>query len=281
MLLVNPRQTALWQSHVILNGRGRDYFVPNFPGPLSIKSVVSGTATWETDEGRFEVCPGSCLVLNDRQPYSITIESKTVVETLCVFFSQGFVEDAARAMTKGDAELLADPWKDHAIEFHERVRADDRALIPLLRKLHRTNDEELIWQLAEALVKIDADMRARAEKLPAIKRSTREELWRRIQRGRNVMEGSLDQALELRQVAREAALSPYHFHRRFTQMFGETPSAYLMRRRMERAAGLLRSTNMPVTEVCLACGYQSLGSFSSLFRRQIGISPTEFRRAKN
>jgi AraC-like DNA-binding protein len=266
---------------VILNGRGRDYYVRDFPGPLSIKSVVSGAATWETGEGRFEIRPGSCLVLNDRQPYSITIESRTVVETLCIFFSRGFVEDIARGMTRSDAELLDDPWKDHALEFHHRVRAGDRTLIPLLRLLHRTGDEHLVWQLAELLLNAETGARALAANLPAVKRSTRQELWRRLQRGRNAIEGALDQPLNLRRIARESALSPYHFHRGFTRLFGETPNAYITRRRMERAAGLLRSTDMPVTDVCLACGYQSPGSFSSLFRLHTGMPPTEYRRTRN
>jgi AraC-like DNA-binding protein len=281
MVVVNPRTGALWKQHVILNGRGRDYHVPNFPGPLSIKSVVRGAAAWETDEGRFEIGPGSCLVINDRQPYSITIESTQVVETLCLFFAGGFVEDVARAMTTPDAELLADPWKPHGIELHERLRTDDRRLLPLLQLIHATGDEALVWQLAEALILEDSGSRARAEALPAAKRSTREELWRRLHRGRNVMEGSLDREPDLHYVARQAALSPYHFHRGFTRLFGETPHAYVTRRRMQRAAGLLRSTRLPVTEVCLACGYQSLGSFSSLFRRHAGLSPAEYRRAGN
>lgn len=276
MVLVNG---PLRKSHVILNGRGRDYHVSNFPGPLSIKSVISGTATWQTAEGRFELRPGSALVLNDRQPYSITIESREIVETLCVFFREGFVEDAARTLTTADAQLLDEPWQAHTIQFHERLRPGDRILLPLVRRLHRTKDEGVVLQLAEALLRTDAATRAQAARLPAARKSTRDELWRRIQRGRNVIDGSLGEALDLQRVAREAALSAYHFHRSFTRLFGEPPHAYVTRCRMERAAALLTSTDMAVTDVCLACGYQSPGSFSSLFRKHAGVSPTEFRSA--
>jgi AraC family transcriptional regulator len=277
MVLVNPRGDALGQSHVILNGRGRDYHVPDFAGPLSIKSVLSGAATWQTAEGHFELRPGSCLIVNDRQPYSMTIESKHVVETLCVFFARGFVEDVARTLNTADAQLLAEPHRTHTVEFHQRTRPDDRALVRLLGKLHRTRDEAAVIELAEALLRADARARTQAGRLPAARLSTREELWRRLQRGRNVIEGSLAEPLCLDAVAREAALSPYHFHRAFTRLFGETPYAYLTRRRMERAQLLLKSTDWPVTEVCFACGYQSLGSFSALFRKHAGISPSSFR----
>jgi AraC-like DNA-binding protein len=278
MLLVNPHHNAFWDSHVVLNGRARDYHVGDFPGPLSIKSVVSGRAVWETCEGRFEIGPGSCLVVNDGQPYSITVESREVVETLCIFFARGFVEDVARTAAVSDDELLADPLKLQPIEFHQRVCPTDR-VPPLLERTRSSSDETVVWQIAEALVNANAETRAQAAKLPAAKPSTREELWRRLQRGRNVIEGSLSEAIDLHQVAREAALSPYHFHRSFTRLFGETPHAYLVRRRMERAADLLRSTDMPVTEVCCACGYESLGSFSTLFRKYAGVSPVQFRKS--
>jgi AraC-like DNA-binding protein len=64
----------------------------------------------------------------------------------------------------------------------------------------------------------------------------------------------------------------------FRVAFGETPAAYLSRRRIERAKDLLRSANLTVTEVCLLVGFSSLGSFSSRFRQLVGCSPSEYRR---
>jgi AraC-like DNA-binding protein len=93
-----------------------------------------------------------------------------------------------------------------------------------------------------------------------------------------VIEGSLDQPLTLEAIAKEAALSPYHLHRSFRRLFRESPHEYWTRRRVERAAALLRSSDMPVTEICFACGFQSLGSFSTLFRQRTGVSPSAFRK---
>ena len=78
-------------------------------------------------------------------------------------------------------------------------------------------------------------------------------------------------------VARAACMSPAHFTRRFKAVYGETPHAHLMTRRIERAAALLRGGEMSVTEVCLAVGCTSLGSFSSSFQRIMGESPTSYR----
>lgn len=78
-------------------------------------------------------------------------------------------------------------------------------------------------------------------------------------------------------MAGAACLSRHHFARSFRACFGETPGAYMSRRRVERAQDLLRSANLTVTEICLMVGFQSLGSFSSRFRDLVGCSPTAYR----
>jgi AraC-like DNA-binding protein len=82
--------------------------------------------------------------------------------------------------------------------------------------------------------------------------------------------------LDVEAMAREAHASPAHFIRSFRTAFGETPHRYLLRRRIERASDLLRSTGLSVTEVSLRVGFRSLGSFSTAFRGLIGESPSEY-----
>jgi len=88
---------------------------------------------------------------------------------------------------------------------------------------------------------------------------------------------SFSRRLSLQEAAREASLSPYHYHRMFVRAFGETPHEFLTRRRIDRAKQLLAREECAVTDVCFAVGYESLGSFSSRFRSVVGRSPSEFR----
>ncbi|MEP7026398.1 MAG: helix-turn-helix transcriptional regulator, partial [Actinomycetota bacterium] len=74
-----------------------------------------------------------------------------------------------------------------------------------------------------------------------------------------------------------AGVSKYHFARSFEAAYGDPPIRYLTRRRIERAQDLLRSANLTVTEVCMAVGFASLGSFSSRFAQLVGESPTAYR----
>jgi len=100
---------------------------------------------------------------------------------------------------------------------------------------------------------------------------------RRIRLARDAMDRDWSQPLDLDRVAAEAGYSRYHFVRLFRRAYGETPGQYLSRRRIERACELLRSANLTITEVCMLVGFTSLGSFTTRFKRQVGMTPTEYR----
>ena len=106
-----------------------------------------------------------------------------------------------------------------------------------------------------------------------------EATFERLCRSRDFLASSLDQRLKLQDAAGEACLSPFHYHRMFARAFGETPHDFLTRLRIDRAKQLLAQDSCSVTEVCLSVGYESLGSFSALFRALVGYSPSEYRRA--
>ena len=106
-----------------------------------------------------------------------------------------------------------------------------------------------------------------------------EETFARLCRSRDFLAAGLEQPLHLKEAAEAACLSPFHYHRVFARAFGETPHEFLRRLRIDRAKQLLAREHLPVTEICFAVGYESLGSFSSLFHSLVGCSPIEYRRA--
>ena len=104
----------------------------------------------------------------------------------------------------------------------------------------------------------------------------REQTNRSMLRVRDTIDRDYDHDLDLEALARLAHLSPDHLIRTFRSVFGETPHRYLQRRRVERAMHLLRTTDLDVTEVCLAVGFTSLGTFSRLFSAVVGRSPSTY-----
>jgi len=99
----------------------------------------------------------------------------------------------------------------------------------------------------------------------------------RLRRARDLMDREFAQPLDVATLAHEALMSSAHFSRRFRATYGETPYSYLMTRRIERAKFLLRRGDLSVTEVCLAVGCTSLGSFSARFTQLVGEAPTAYR----
>jgi AraC-like DNA-binding protein len=100
---------------------------------------------------------------------------------------------------------------------------------------------------------------------------------RHLLRAKDLADGRYFEPLSVADLARAAGLSPGHFSREFRRAFGEPPHEYLLTRRLERAAALLRDTDRPVTEICFAVGLSSLGSFTTSFRRVFGKPPLAYR----
>jgi AraC-like DNA-binding protein len=117
----------------------------------------------------------------------------------------------------------------------------------------------------------------------AVKRKTAigtdgSDLHERLCRARRFIDECYDLPLDLNEISKQACLSRYHFLRLFRDAFETTPHQYLIHRRIEKAKELLRSRPLSVTDVCFEVGFQSLGSFSTLFHRCVGNTPVAYRK---
>jgi AraC-like DNA-binding protein len=102
---------------------------------------------------------------------------------------------------------------------------------------------------------------------------------RHLLRAKDLADARYFEPLAVDDLARAAGLSRAHFSREFRHAFGESPHAYLLTRRLERAAALLRTTDRSVADICFSVGLQSVGSFTTTFSRTYGVSPTAYRLA--
>jgi transcriptional regulator GlxA family with amidase domain len=102
---------------------------------------------------------------------------------------------------------------------------------------------------------------------------------RHLLRAKDLADARYSEPLGVEDMAGAAGLSQAHFSREFRRAFGESPHAYLLTRRLERAAALLRTTDRSISDVCFSVGLQSLGSFTTSFTRTFGKSPTAYRSA--
>jgi AraC-like DNA-binding protein len=283
-------QPPLGRTSFILHERGRQHHWEG-TGALSIKTFSGGRAIYDVGAGRYAVDESSYLILNHGQPYSISVESQPKLESFCIFFETGLAEDVHRSLTTATNHLLDEPEMPSVLPVHffERTYRHDDLLSPALIRLRATlaqRKEDRGWikeqlhVIIERMLQVHRNVYKEVETLPAVRAGTREELYRRLHRARDYIAASLDQPVTLDELARVACLSPNHFLRTFKQVFRQTPHQYLTSLRLERARELLVKTDRPVTDICLDVGFESLGSFSWLFRQRLGISPDNYRRQK-
>lgn len=282
--------TLLKGSSYILKTRAKEYHGQAYYSHLSIKSAYSGgKAVYETANGRYMPDQDTYLILNPEQPYSLTINSQLEVAGIIIFFAAGFTEEVYRSLTAPTGRLLDEPQVPPGarLEFVQRLYPHDNILSPSLRALWDSLDtctaeqgwyEEQLHRIAQQLLHVHWQVCREIARLPALRAATRAEIYRRIYRARDYIAASLEQPLSLNEMARVACLSPNHFMRTFKQVFHLTPYQYLMRLRLERAKRLLEQTDLPITDVCFLVGCESLGSFSWLFHRRVGLSPEAYRK---
>ena len=277
-LPLNRVSAPLHRANAVLRARSRVHFVKDFAGPLSIKSVTEGEVSWKCAGRERVVDSDSFLVLESGETYSMEIDSRTPVSTLCVFFQDGFVESVGASMLSEEMAGESAP-----LPFLGGIHRRDPRILPRMHAIANcdVNDrlrlDEQFLLLARDVLELSGEMRKRVARMPANRPATRAELFRRVRRGQEYLHASASANFELVDIARAACLSPYHFHRAFGQAFGETPHRYRNRLRLERARRMLESTGLTVTEICGAVGFESAPSFSALFRREFGVPPSGWR----
>jgi AraC family transcriptional regulator len=285
-----PQFDRLFHANVLLSARARGHTVKAFPGPLSVKSVVTGEAVWRVAEQNYTVDRTGCLIVARGEPYDMSIRSDVPVETFVVFFADAMAADVTTVRTHALTRLLDDPSARSGEQFPitRRLWTGETVLPLALERLRGVADDATadarLRDILDVFADLAAQVRSEQERIQAAGASTRAELHRRILKGRAVLDDTIEQPFDLDGVAGEACLSPHHFHRTFSVALGEPPYAYVARRRIGRARRLLEETDLPVAEICAAVGYGSLASFTTRFRRMVGSPPaayrTQFRKAR-
>ncbi|HXH61899.1 MAG TPA: AraC family transcriptional regulator [Fimbriimonadaceae bacterium] len=273
-VLFNPPAEKVCQSNAIVAGRATRHFVPSFVGTHSIKAVLSGAAEWQVDGRARRVTPHWVLPVNKGERYSLTIESTTPVQTCCAFFAPGFLEGVkSEVYCDGDLELLC-RYEPNSNELRKLLVRTWNAVV----EGDALESDASMFDLAAALLRV-ADAQSREKHLlPLRKPKARDDVYQRLNASRDYMVENLSTPISLDSCAAVACMAPFHFHRLFKACYGEPVSAFVRRIRMDKAARLLKNTDLAVDGIALDCGYQSGTAFTRAFNLRFGCSPSHFRK---
>jgi AraC family transcriptional regulator len=234
----------------------------------TIAAVMRGSFQYRTQAGSAVLVPGALLLGNAGSCFECGHEHAQGDRCLAFHFTPAFFESLAAdtpGVRKARFGCASVPPASELIGVlaEAEVARDERDVAAL---------EELATRLAGAVLTITGE-----EITSAFRPSVRDE--RRITMAVRRIEEQADERLRLSALAREAAMSPYHFLRTFRQVTGMTPHQYVLHTRLHRAAQRLRASVDPVSTIAFEAGFNDLATFNRRFRRLIGMTPSAFRTA--
>ncbi|MFN7115387.1 MAG: helix-turn-helix domain-containing protein [Saprospiraceae bacterium] len=276
------------QNHVLVGSAKQQYYWEG-EGLLSIKTFLGGNALYKVGKGFFQVEPDSYLILNDRQHYAINIESPVKVTSFVLFFKRELAVDVYQNLLTSSELLLEQPASNPQPYFFERTYPKDHLVTPFLAHWYQhfvtiknqpLLQEEYFHRLLERMLLAQQQVRYELHQLNFVKCTTREEIYRRVYVAKEYLHACYADKITLEQLATIAGMSENHLLRSFKQIFHISPYQYLKKLRLEKARNLLEYSTLSISEICYSVGFESLSSFSWLFKQTTGYAPEKFRQQK-
>jgi AraC family transcriptional regulator len=275
---------------VIINTQVKESYRPDVVGPISLFLNLQGTSRCSVEGHTVSVPPDYFFVSNRFQSYTLEIESRQPVETFNIHIGEVFSEGVLSALLTPADTILNNglQQKSVTVAFHNQLyRKDERfhRLVAGLRALkgeasfNKFMFEEHMTALLHYLLAQHRDLLQQVAKLPAVKQSTRLEVYRRLSYALDYLHAHADDTVDLDALAASACLSRYHFLRLFKLAYGLSPYQYWQSLRLEKARHLLRHTSLPVEDIAFSLGFENSNSLSRLFHQRLKMYPTQYRQS--
>ena len=278
-----------FNDHLLLTEElNKEYQYPEHKVGFGIISLLKGAGKFYLNKKKIVLDSQSHLIVNKASELSIRLQEKNC-EPSFLYFHSKLPSVIAASLYRTDDQLL-NREEDSVRDFSllERPHYSSPSLISVFRNLsvigkscasfHALKADLLIRSLLEKLC-IDNNRAIKASNnIHVVKKSTRKALYLRISTAKDWMEANYHRPITLNDMAKIAMMNSQHFLRVFKQTFRITPYQYLTKIRLGHARRLLAESDEGITHICTLLGFESLSSFSWLFRQSFHLSPTQYRR---
>jgi len=198
------------------------------------------------------------------------------------------VEDVFYSSFNSDKYLLDFPEvrDKYPVNFFQKLYVTDSVMSTYINNIrYVVNNKncdtnmlnEILHGILEHTFRSQLSASKKADELKSVKRSTRIELFNRLNKAKDYIESNCHEPIDLDVLSKVSSLCPHHFLRKFKSYTGISPYQHLKQTRLTKAKTLLENTSLSVTEICQDCGYESLSSFSFLFKKTYNLSPENYR----
>lgn len=251
---------------------------------FSIRAVYNGYQHYQVDQREHLLSKDRFLVINEGQSFENSLEQDDDAEGIIVAFNPNFLKYYLYHINHTEKQLLDNPF--HKIEasllFYEnsfeKSRKLDKHLRSLIRAIKVGKEEPIFYQqkfigVLDELVGVELVMKERIGKIQALKGKTREELYKRLSTAKDFIDANLDTMLSLEKIAHVSCLSPFHFLRSFSDCYDITPYQYVKKERLKKALFLVKHSQMDLSQILGASGFENKRTFQRAYQKQYGITP--------
>ncbi len=260
-----------------------------FPTPgIGIKYVWQGEEIYTMHGRTYAVNNGSCLTMNTGQIFTVEIEqTNEAVKGMCFYVDEALLQEVNLYHTQDKLpdDIKGTQTTDNICEkiFPASdvlsVYIKNYVSLQRLAESEAADSSDFFYGLALQLLLSQHMLRREMLQIKALRYTTREELYRRLDIARQIMEASRGATLSIAEVAASACLSQYHFIRSFRQLYGISPYQYHLQKRLGYAGEQL-SSDMPLSEIAHAAGFPDAHSFSRAFKKVYGTTPASIKKKK-
>lgn len=258
---------------------------------LSIRSVSNGYQQFKINNRDFVLDKNHYLLVNEGDQFESDLDTNSLIEGIVVAFNPNDAKDITYNYQQSETNLLDDPFqrRTDSLELNTQSILLRSAIQQTIHKIKEgiQSDlyeplyyEQLFYDLIEEILTDQYNLKVRIENLKAKKKSTKEEIFRRVNNAKSFMDSELATNISLNTLGKVSTMSPYHFLRSFKVIYHLTPHQYLTNQRIERAKFLLVDSDLEINEIVGKTGFHNKSSFCRLFKSKTQLSPLSFRIAK-
>lgn len=265
---------------VLLATSQSKYYYPEHKTPYLFIANFLGTGRYVANKRKIDVSDRYFYFLNHNDDLEINFGENTRIQTLFILFKRQFINDCFSSLLRSEEQLLNVPQITGTDIIVPTVPFTfDRAMmnkISLLSKAEsKDNIDIYLTELATNIATQIVFAQTRMNNIQAVKRTTKEEIYSRIFQAIEIMNDSIYEKITLDSIAEAVCMNKFHFLTHFKSITGSTPHQYSTQMKLQKARDLLRSKQYSVSEVCFTLGFESVGSFSNLFKKKFHVTPSK------
>lgn len=277
-------------SIVIINCKSSDIYYPEHWTPLSIKCAFNGKEFYKFRNTTYAVNDSNFLLLNEGNRYESYINSESLTESFTLNFTESNIKALAAFISNTATGIVDDPLKETGSGFRvfEKLYSHNHKTNSYIKAIKNYyskgyNDQqqivEILYLFLDELISLNNNTSFEIDQVQAKKRTTREEIYKRIHIEKDCIQSCYDENISLEYLSKICFLNPYHLLREFKKYFKNTPHKYLTAIRMQEAKKLIEKNKTSIFDIAVKVGFEDVSSFSKLFKNHFGIAPQVYRKS--